>query len=58
MSRRLSPLAKLAVYAAVLIALFAGAYAVGSAVPDLLGDTPAPAGQLHDAPATTMVGHG
>lgn len=50
-----SPLAKLAAYAALLAAVFAGAYALGTAVPDLLDGSPPPA--MHHSPATTMAGH-
>lgn len=50
-----SPLAKLAAYAALLAALFAGAYAVGAAVPSLLDDSAPPA--MNHSPATSMAGH-
>jgi hypothetical protein len=35
------PARKLLAFVAVLVAVFAGAYAVGAAVPDVGGDTPA-----------------
>ena len=53
MSRGLSPLVKLAAYAVMLVVLFAGAYAVGSAVPDASRRHARLPAQLHDAPPTT-----